>query len=172
MRDAFGGAFMIRLFLVFIFIYMFFTAIALNYAKAFKAKNIVIEYLESKEVYNLGSASATEIEAMEQYFEKEILGGLNYRVSTQCGRVTNKPCEEPGGIGTVYCANGIKIVQVCPNITERNKMGVYYKVETNFTWNLGFLRTLTALSSDRPNGEVSVGIWKISGETRPIVKQK
>ena len=38
MRDAFGGAFMIKLFLVFILIYVCFIALALNYAKAFKVK--------------------------------------------------------------------------------------------------------------------------------------
>ena len=38
MRDAFGGTFMIQVFLVFILIYISFTALALNYAKAFKAK--------------------------------------------------------------------------------------------------------------------------------------
>ena len=40
MRDAFGGTFMIQIFLVFILIYISFTALALNYAKAFKAKRI------------------------------------------------------------------------------------------------------------------------------------
>ena len=49
MRDAFGGAFMIKLFLVFIIIYVSFTALALNYAKAFKVKNKIIEYIETNE---------------------------------------------------------------------------------------------------------------------------
>ena len=36
MRDAFGGEFMLRIFLIFILIYILFTAVVLNYAKAFK----------------------------------------------------------------------------------------------------------------------------------------
>ena len=48
MRDAFGGAFMIKVFLVFIFIYIVFTSLALNYAKAFKVKNTIVNYLENK----------------------------------------------------------------------------------------------------------------------------
>ena len=42
MRDAFGGAFMIKLFLVFLAIYIGFTAVAVNYAKAFKVKKFLL----------------------------------------------------------------------------------------------------------------------------------
>ena len=68
MRDAFGGAFLIKLFLVFVIIYIGFTALALNYAKAFKVKNKVIDYLESSELMNLDNVSASEMEAMNEYF--------------------------------------------------------------------------------------------------------
>ena len=53
MRDAFGGEFMIRLFLVFIFIYIMFSAVSLNYAKAFRLKNSVIDYLEKNEILDI-----------------------------------------------------------------------------------------------------------------------
>ena len=53
MRDAFGGAFMIKIFLVFIIIYVGFTALSLNYAKAFKVKNKIIDYLEVNEITGL-----------------------------------------------------------------------------------------------------------------------
>ena len=46
MRDAYGGIFMVRLFLVFIVIYVAFTAVSLNYAKAFRLKNKLIDYVE------------------------------------------------------------------------------------------------------------------------------
>ena len=46
MRDAFGGSFMIMIFLVFIMVYISFTAVALSYAKAFKVKNAVIDFTE------------------------------------------------------------------------------------------------------------------------------
>ena len=42
MRDAFGGVFMIKLALIFIIIYVSFMAVAINYAKAFRVKNQVI----------------------------------------------------------------------------------------------------------------------------------
>ena len=165
MRDAFGGAFMIKLFLVFIFVYMFFTAIALNYAKAFKVKNKVIDYLEDNEVIDLKGMYASETERMASYFEKEALGSLNYRIPT-----SSMSCKNTDG-RLVYCQNGIKIWQYTANKSQRNKLGTYYKVETYFTWNLSFLKKLTELSSDRPNGEVSGGMWVISGETRAIVRE-
>ena len=53
MRDAFGGVFTMNLLLVFIFIYVAVTAVSLNYAKAFRAKNAVIDFIEQKEVTDL-----------------------------------------------------------------------------------------------------------------------
>lgn len=53
MRDAFGGEFMIRFLLVFIFIYVAFTAVSLNYAKAFRVKNAVIDFVEQNEIKDL-----------------------------------------------------------------------------------------------------------------------
>ena len=57
MRDAFGGAFMIKIFLIFIIVYVCFTALALNYAKAFKVKNAIIDYLEDKEIGSIKNMS-------------------------------------------------------------------------------------------------------------------
>ena len=171
MRDAFGGAFMIRLFVVFIFIYMFFTAIALNYAKAFKVKNRVIDYLEDNEIVDVKHMFAAESARMSDYFEKEILGSLNYRVSTESMNCSHSDNE-------VWCENGIRITQYTPTQESddakkngTNKLGTYYRVDTYFTWELGFLKILLRLNSNAPNGETSRGMWQISGETRTIVKQ-
>ena len=65
MRDAFGGSFMIMLFLVFIMIYISFTAVTLSYAKAFKVKNKVIDYLESKEITDLTRMTVDEQQEIE-----------------------------------------------------------------------------------------------------------
>ena len=65
MRDAFGGAFMIKLFLVFILIYVCFIALALNYAKAFKVKNKIIDYLETNEIILESNTPAYIKSAME-----------------------------------------------------------------------------------------------------------
>ena len=46
MRDAFGGTFMIKLGLVFLVVYVSFMAVAINYAKAFRVKNQIINIIE------------------------------------------------------------------------------------------------------------------------------
>ena len=161
MRDAFGGAFMIKLFLVFLAIYIGFTAVAVNYAKAFKVKNKVVEYLENNEVTDMKHMSASELDSMEEFFEKEILGQMNYRIATSSMNCT----------GTVYCNNGIAIKQINPGDKFRNKLGVYYKVETYVGWSLPFLNNLLAVNGDYDTSEVAFGTWRVAGETRPIVNE-
>ena len=46
MRDAVGGSFMIKLIIVFLVLYIIFVAVALNYAKAFRVKNKVLDIIE------------------------------------------------------------------------------------------------------------------------------
>ena len=159
MRDAFGGAFMIKLFLVFIIIYVGFTAIALNYAKAFKVKNKVIEYLETNEISDIKDMPAAEYDKMEEYFEKEILGNMNYRSTIECSESNE------------YHENGICIEKIKPLSTETNKLGYYYKVSTSFGWSIPFINKLLALNESEDGTEVATGRWIISGETRLIVKE-
>lgn len=49
MRDAFGGAFSIKLMIIFLMLYTFFICVALNYAKAFRVKNRIINIIEQHE---------------------------------------------------------------------------------------------------------------------------
>ena len=96
MRDAFGGAFMIKVFIVFIFIYICLTAMSLNYAKAFKVKNGVIKYLETNEITNL-EMTAEDTSTMEKYFENEFVGKRGYNVSE------HKVCEQIIKNPNTYC---------------------------------------------------------------------
>lgn len=156
MRDAFGGSFMIKLFLVFIIIYVGFTAIALNYAKAFKVKNKVIEYLENNEITDISKMPASEFDKMNEYFEKDILGAMNYRVEGNCPP------------NSVYCQNGIAIEESGSSV---NTEGIYYKVTTYFGWSIPFINKLLALGNSNNDAEVARGTWRISGETRLIVRE-
>ena len=58
MRDAFGGVFTMNFMLVFIFIFVAFSAISLNYAKAFRLKNSIIDFVEENEIVNLSDIDA------------------------------------------------------------------------------------------------------------------
>ncbi len=49
MRDAFGGTAMLYIIIIFIVLYVTFVAVAFSYAKAFRAKNRIIDYIEQHE---------------------------------------------------------------------------------------------------------------------------
>lgn len=49
MRDAFGGAFSIKLMIIFLMLYTLFICVALNYARAFRVKNRIINIIEQEE---------------------------------------------------------------------------------------------------------------------------
>lgn len=83
MRDAFGGAFMIKLMLIFLVIYVCFIAIALNYAKAFRAKNGIIDLIERYESF----------ENAESYINN-YLSNMSYYVASQSG--SNAPYAKNG----------------------------------------------------------------------------
>ena len=159
MRDAFGGSFMIQLFLVFIIIYVSFTAIALNYAKAFKAKNIVVSYLEEHEISDISTMSAVAQNEMREYFDNALVRDLNYVYPVSCSATNAKT--------TCYEDLGIMIEQISPSEGNRNKLGVYYKVTTYFGFQLPFFDRIFAISG-RDNGQNVIGRWSIVGETRPI----
>ncbi len=73
MREAFGGTFLSKLTMVFLVIYIIFIAMALNYAKAFKTKNGIIDYIERYEGFNEYSQSA-----IDSYLDR-----IGYNVPTQ-----------------------------------------------------------------------------------------
>ena len=162
MRDAFGGAFMIQLLIVFIIIYVGFTAVALNYAKAFKAKNLVVEYLEDHEINDLTNLRAQADSDMFDYFQTEIIGNLGYvfPAENMCDNVNQEKTR-------CYEDIGILIEQIEPSEAKRNKLGVYYKVTTYFGFQLPFFDRLYAISG-RNAGQNIIGRWRIVGETRPI----
>lgn len=63
MKDAFGGTFMLYILLFFLAVYIIFIAMTLNYAKAFKAKNKIVDIIEKYE----GENCQTENEALPSY---------------------------------------------------------------------------------------------------------
>lgn len=154
MRDAFGGAFMIKLFLVFIIIYVSFTALALNYAKAFKVKNKIIEYIETNETVDFSNMTAVELMDMQSFFDNEIHGNMNYFATLNCSG------------SEIYCQNGIKIEE---KGSATNTTGKYYRVTTAFGWNINFFNVISAL--DNKQNQAPIGLWQISGETRLIVHE-
>ena len=85
MREAFGGAFMIKLMLIFLVIYVCFIAVALNYAKAFKAKNGIIDLIEKYEGFDICK------DQIDAYLNK-----ISYNVSAQSGPTASYAADNPG----------------------------------------------------------------------------
>ena len=158
MRDAFGGTFMIQIFIVFILIYISFTALALNYAKAFKAKNFIIDYLEENEIMNLNENFEITDE-MTKTFEKEIFVGLN-------NKATNFPCDKSKNNDTYRCDPIGYVIEKTGEST--NTGGIYYTVSTYVGWDMGFLSPLLRLAKNNEDPHNVAGYWKISGQTRLI----
>ena len=160
MRDAFGGAFMIKIFLIFIIVYVCFTALALNYAKAFKVKNKIIDYLEDAEISTKTDMTAAAFEEMEKYFEEEIYNEMNYRAEVTCTS------------SSVYCKNGVRVEQIDAT-TRYGTKAVYYKVTTKVGWSIPFINKILALDKGEGKGAgVTSGNWTISGETRIITSNE
>lgn len=170
MRDAFGGTFMIMIFLVFIMIYISFTAVALSYAKAFKVKNAIIDYLEDSEISSLDSMTAAQMDDFTAFIDEEIVGNKNYNMSGYNICKNHERKDDNGRIIARCYDAGIVISE-----TEHaeNTEGVYYTVSTYLGWDIGFFSKLAALNggNNDPEAGVVTGHWKISGQTRLIVNK-
>lgn len=160
MRDAFGGVFTMNFLLVFIFIYVAFTAVSLNYAKAYKVKNAVIDFVEQKEIADLSDyfghgMPVTELDERLTSYHKT------------CS--TNDEVTLPQGTG--YCYKGVVILKNREEPVQgtNNTKVVYYTILTYADWNLGALNKLLALAGERPDSVVA-GTWAISGEAKVVVR--
>lgn len=165
MKEAFGSVFMMRLMLVIVFIFVAFTAISLNYAKAFRIKNKVIDFVEQQEAFSLDSLFASGSGANLAKLDK-ILDDAKY--NKECQKVgTNGKIPTEAGAPSAYCYRGI-IVEESEVINNRT---IKYNIYTYADWNLGFLNLVFALGGKNTNSEHVVnGAWEISG-TATVVKR-
>ncbi len=132
MREAIGGALLIKLVMFFIVIYTCFLAIAVNYSITFRVKNQIINLIESYESYDLAkqpiedyvnqvgyyrakpelTSEATDADCTNGYCIQELNGarGKYYKVTTYVsfdfpiiGRLTNFPVT--GETRVIYRGN-------------------------------------------------------------------
>lgn len=128
MRDAFGGAFMLKVILVFVVIYVAFMCIALDYARAFRVKNRVINILEQ---YQYGSNTNTD-EAVSNAIDA-YLSEVHYLIPQSAGDniiSTDSKYDYCHCDGTYH--NGICIEAF------GNEKSHYYKVTSYIIFNLPF----------------------------------
>lgn len=164
MRDAFGGVFMMRLMLVFIVIYVAFTAISYKYAKSFRIKNSVIDFVEQNQIVDIEKFFTT---ANSEKLRKldNVLTNANYKVTCKNGNglLNNNERQIIG-----YCYNGV-IIEL--NEEKTTSDSIYYNIYTYVDWNLGPLNAILALGGKKQNSEKVInGTWVISGEAKVINK--
>ena len=143
MREAFGGAFTIKLMLIFLAIYIAFIAVALNYAKAFRVKNKIIDIIEQNE----------GIDSYDDTKEGSVIGNINSYLNTvgyyvNLANIKNNNTENINCYDRCYCIEETT-APVTDGITSK-----YYKVTTYININFPFFK----LNFNIP----------ITGETRKI----
>ena len=143
MREAFGGAFTIKLMLIFLDIYIDFIAVSLNYAKAFRVKNRVIDIIEQNE----------GIDSYDDTKEGSVIGNINSYLNTvgyyvNLANIKNNNTENINCYDRGYCIEETT-APVTDGITSK-----YYKVTTYININFPFFK----LNFNIP----------ITGETRKI----
>lgn len=145
MREAFGGAFMIKLMLIFLAIYIAFIAVALNYAKAFRVKNKIIDIIEQSE----GIKQSDYIDTKEG----SVIGDINTYLNSVSYYVNITNIKNKNTEGVHCYENGYCIEEYTGPVNDR-VTSKYYKVTTYININFPFFN----LNFNIP----------ITGETRKI----
>ena len=143
MREAFGGAFTIKLMLIFLAIYIAFIAVALNYAKAFRVKNRIIDIIEQNE----------GIDSYNDTKEGSVIGNINSYLNT-VGYYVNLANIKNNNTENINCYDRGYCIEETSGLTNDGLTSKYYKVTTYININFPFFK----LNFNIP----------ITGETRKI----
>ena len=171
MRDAFGGVFTMNFLLVFIFIYIAFVAVSLNYARAFRLKNAVIDFVEQNEIKNLedyfgtGGHTSDSLTKLDNLLEKYSY----HKTCDSLGYTEGETIEDTDA----YCYKGVVFnPKKSELIKGTNSKIVYYQVITYADWELGALNKLLALAGRGENSEPAIrGTWSVKGEAKVVIKE-
>ena len=120
MKDSFGSAYMIYVFIFFVIIFITFISLILKYAQAFKVKDQIISIIEEYEGYGTGNGKS--FENIESYIEstsyRPEVGSENFNaINGQCSS-TYKYCIAKHSTGDA----------------------TYYTVYTFVSWNFPFFK--------------------------------
>ena len=183
MRDAFGGVFTMNLLLVFIFIYVAFTAVSLNYAKAFRLKNSVIDFVEQNEIIDMNDIPSTSLKSKLD----QIINNASY--NKECSTINLGAYRQVGygdelilknkstGKVTGLCYKGVVILKNSESKIEGTSTGIgkeakqiHYQIITYADWELGALNTLLKMVG-QPEEDPLKGTWTVMGDAKVVYKQ-
>ncbi|MDO4375550.1 MAG: hypothetical protein Q4C33_00020 [bacterium] len=150
MREAIGGTWLFSIVIVFIVLFTSFLAISVNYSKAFKVKNGIINIIEKRE--GMSQDTADEI--------SEYLGTVGYLIYSSCPDYTSQSDngstqgKAQGFERSNTNANKYKYCVARTEDSNGNIKKTYYKVTVFFRVDLPIM------------GELFT--FPVTGETKPI----
>lgn len=130
MREAFGGTFMIKLMLIFLTIYIAFIAVALNYAKAFRVKNKIIDIIEQNE----------GISSYDDVSDKSVIGSINTYLNSVSYYVSldNITASNDNNNNNLHCYTNGYCIEETSSDENDGRISKYYKVTTYININFPF----------------------------------
>lgn len=148
MRESIGGTWLFGIVVVFIVLFTSFLAISVNYSKAFKVKNYIVDTIEKYE----GHGPETQ----------EIIGKYNQNI----GYGVASSCSNRGtGFGKVIKSNGGESFRYCVECSEPQISGTgnnrmpktYYTITVFFKLDLPIVG--------------SIFVFPVTGQTKSIVRE-
>lgn len=121
MRDAFGGAFSIKLMMIFLVLYVCFICVALNYSRAFRVKNRIINIIEQYEGFDFTNEKNDVNKAIDDY-----LATTGYLINPE---IKQYLAEEGASSCNQLYGRGYCVYKTYPNQN-------YYEVETYMVFTL------------------------------------
>ncbi len=130
MKDAIGGTWLMGIVLVFVVLFSSFLAFAVNYSKAFKVKNEIINIIEKNEGYttsnNFGDKDISTQKKILTYLDS--IGYNTTQTDIECPSEYNdlngnKTKPQTGN----YCVKEIT-EEYNPSLSANDKLKTYYKV--------------------------------------------
>lgn len=162
MRESIGGAWIITIVVLFIVLFSGYLAVSINYTKAFKVKNFIINTIEQNEGFskysgndiNTASIQTLEADKTTQGYITAYLKSTGYFTTeneTEMRRRCNGENSLSGSNEEYYYAGGYCIKKIC------NYSGYgapYYKVTTFIKFQIPIIQTAMLI--------------EINGETKPL----
>lgn len=125
MREAIGGTWLLGIVVLFIVLFSAFLALSVNYTKAFKVKNKIVNIIEENEGFSSNNTGGVTTKPGSELEESSRTEDKIYAYLTEMGyattRIDSKRCTDDD---MEYVDGGYCIKRVC------NDQGAYYKVRT------------------------------------------
>ena len=164
MRESIGGALTLEIVIIFMVLVNSYLAYSVNYSKAFKVKNSIIDLIENNEGYPSGTAVSCTANNTDDSFAGKLCAILNsYGYNAKGYPAKDKGCSD------VPHAPGLDDLGICiiphTNIigqesVDNKYQGVYYTVYSYINIDLPIIRNIFE--------NMMPSVFRISGDTNII----